>query len=463
VSRRLVVIGLDCVTPELLFGPWLADLPNVRRLMADGLHGRLQSTIPPITVPAWMAMMTSHDPGMLGVYGFRNRKSHGYDDTFTVNATHISSKTVWNILSINRKRSLVMGVPLTYPPKPLNGALVACFLTPDGAPFTYPPELQGRLANLAAGDYLIDVKDFRNERRRETLAQIEVMTERRFRAFRALLSEDDWDFAMMVEMGPDRLHHAFWRFIDRGHRLYQPGNEFEHVVHDYYVAMDAEIGRTVDALPSDTSVIVVSDHGAKRMVGAIAINEFLMREGYLVLKSVPDTPTRLTADMVDWKRTTAWGDGGYYARVFLNVAGREPDGRVPAGEAARVRDEIKAKLEALGDEHGNSIGTRVYFPEEVYRECRGIPPDMIVTSTGAARERSATGAFICTRTTPAPTTPTTRPRAFSCGTTAGGPLRGLPKAYRSTMWRPRSSISIRFPSRPTWSGGRYRLASQRRT
>jgi predicted AlkP superfamily phosphohydrolase/phosphomutase len=377
--RRLVVIGLDCVTPELLFGPWLADLPNIRRLMADGFHGRLQSTIPPITVPAWMAMMTSHDPGMLGVYGFRNRRSHDYDDTFTVNATHVAAKTVWNILSVNRKRSLVLGVPLTYPPKPLNGAMVACFLTPDkSAEFTYPPELKTRLDALAGGEYLIDVKDFRNERRRETLEQIRAMTERRFRAFRALLAEDDWDFAMMVEMGPDRIHHAFWRFIDPQHRLYQSGNEFEDVVRRYYIEMDTEVGRTVDALPPDTSVIVVSDHGAKRMVGAVCINEFLMREGYLTLKSYPDAPTRLTADMVDWDRTLAWGDGGYYARIFLNRVGREPRGQIAAEDVARVKGELKDKLERLGDADGNPIGTRVFFPEDVYRTCRGIPPDMIV-------------------------------------------------------------------------------------
>jgi predicted AlkP superfamily phosphohydrolase/phosphomutase len=225
---------------------------------------------------------------------------------------------------------------------------------------------------------LIDVKDFRNDRREETLAQIRVMTERRFRAFRALAREDDWDFAMMVEMGPDRIHHAFWRFTDPAHRLYVPGNEFEDVVRQYYVEMDAEIGRTVDALPADTSVIVVSDHGAKRMVGAIAINEFLMREGYLVLKSAPSKPSRLTADLVDWSRTLAWGDGGYYARVFLNVRGRERNGQIAPNDVARVRNELKAKLEALGDENGDSIGTRVFYPEDVYRETKGIPPDMIV-------------------------------------------------------------------------------------
>jgi predicted AlkP superfamily phosphohydrolase/phosphomutase len=379
VSRRLLVIGLDCVTPELFFGPWLEEMPNVRRLVQNGIQARLVSTVPPITVPAWMAMMTSHDPGMLGIYGFRNRAGHDYEDTYTVNATHVQARTVWNILSRHRLRSIVMGVPLTYPPKPLNGLMVGCFLTPDpSAAFTYPPELKERLHALAGGDYIIDVKDFRNERKQETLEQIERMTERRFRAFRGLLASEEWDFAMMVEMGPDRLHHAFWRYFDTGHRLYEKGNPFEDVVHRYYLEMDAEIGRTVDAVPADTSVIVVSDHGARRMAGAICVNEFLIREGYLTLKSYPDHPTRLAPDMVDWDRTLAWGDGGYYARVFLNVAGREPRGQVPAADAGRVARELAAKLEALGDENGRPIGTRVFFPEEIYREARGVPPDLIV-------------------------------------------------------------------------------------
>ena len=379
MSRRLAVIGLDCVTPELLFGPWLDEMPNVRRLMEDGTHGRLMSTVPPITVPAWMAMMTSQDPGMLGIYGFRNRATHAYEDTFTVNAAHVKAPTVWNLLSRQRLRSIVMGVPLTYPPKPLNGVLVGCFLTPDNnAAFTYPPEFQSRLNSLAGGEYIIDVKEFRNDNKRETLAQIEVMTERRFNAFRNTVAQEDWDFAMMVEMGPDRLHHAFWRYFDPEHRLYVKGNEFEDVVHKYYLRMDTEIGRTVDALPSGTSVIVVSDHGAKRMVGAVCINEFLMREGYLTLKSYPSAPTRLKPDMVDWSRTTAWGDGGYYARVFLNVQGREAQGVIPPGDVARVRAELKAKLEALGDESGRPIGTRALYPEDIYRECRGIAPDLIV-------------------------------------------------------------------------------------
>lgn len=379
MSDKLCVIGLDCVTPQLLFGPWLDEMPNIRRLMDGAIVANMVSTIPPITVPAWMSMMTSQDPGMLGIYGFRNRSNYNYEDVFTVNSTYVKAKTVWNYLSRKRRRSIVMGVPLTYPPRPLNGVMVTSFLTPDkSVDYTHPSELKHSLDALAGGDYIIDVRDFRNERKQETLAQIYDMTKARFQAFRGLLGREDWDFSMMVEMGPDRLHHAFWRYHDEAHRLYDPDNPFATAVHDYYLYMDEEIGRTLDVLPRDTSVIVVSDHGAKKMDGGICINEFFIKEGLLALKEYPSEPTRLTTAMIDWDNTRVWGEGGYYARVFLNVEGREPNGQIPQSELASFKAELKQKLEGLGDENGNDIGTKVFFPEDIYRENNGTPPDLIV-------------------------------------------------------------------------------------
>jgi predicted AlkP superfamily phosphohydrolase/phosphomutase len=178
-------------------------------------------------------------------------------------------------------------------------------------------------------------------------------------------------------MGIDRIHHAFWRFFDKTHRLYEQGNKYESAVFDYYRLIDREIGRTLDGL-SDTSVMVVSDHGAKAMVGAICINEWFQREGYLTLKEKPAARTRLKPDMIDWKNTTAWGEGGYYSRVFLNVEGREPQGRIPSGEYEAFRTELIGKLEAIEDEEGRCINTKAYRPEDIYREVRNIPPDLVV-------------------------------------------------------------------------------------
>ncbi|MDI6809294.1 MAG: alkaline phosphatase family protein [Candidatus Eisenbacteria bacterium] len=379
MPNKLAVIGLDCLTPQLFYGDWLADMPNFKRLLDGSLSGNMVSIVPPITIPAWTCMMTSYDPGMLGIYGFRNRKSYAYEELYVVNSSTVKAKTVWNYLSRNRLRSILLGVPQTYPPRPLNGLLVADFLTPDkDSDFTYPPELRSEIDRVADGEYIIDVKDFRTDKKRELLKQIYTMTERRFKVFRHLLSHEEWDFAMMVEMGPDRIHHGFWRFCDPGHRLYEKGNEYENVIRDYYVYLDQEVGRVLAAIPQDTSVIVVSDHGAKGMHGGICINEFFIQEGLLTLKDYPKEPTSLKAGIVDWKKTKAWGEGGYYARVFLNVEGREPEGVIPRSELQAFRMSLKKKLEGLTDEKGENIGTRVFFPEEIYRTCNNIPPDLIV-------------------------------------------------------------------------------------
>jgi predicted AlkP superfamily phosphohydrolase/phosphomutase len=228
------------------------------------------------------------------------------------------------------------------------------------------------------GRYMVDVDNFRTSEKERLLADLEEMTEKRFRVAEHLLATRPWDLFFMVEMGTDRIHHAFWRFTDPEHRLYEPGNRFENVMRDYYRALDEKIARLLRFADDDTAVLVVSDHGAKRIDGGICVNEWLRREGYLVLQAEPAEATRLTPDMVDWGRTTAWGEGGYYCRLFLNVAGREPQGTVSQDDYERVRDELKGKLEALGDHEGRPIGTIAHRPEELYPERNGIPPDLLV-------------------------------------------------------------------------------------
>src|ERR1051325_11084497 len=109
---KILVIGLDCAAPELLFG----DLPleNLRRLMDAGCHGRLESIVPPITVPAWMCMATSQDAGSLGVYGFRNRVDHSYDGLGIVSARSITELALWDQVAREGKRSAIIGVPPGY-------------------------------------------------------------------------------------------------------------------------------------------------------------------------------------------------------------------------------------------------------------------------------------------------------------------------------------------------------------
>ena len=60
---RVAIIGLDCVTPQLLFQDLADEVPNIRALMDRGMYGDLDSITPPITVPAWACSMTGRTPG----------------------------------------------------------------------------------------------------------------------------------------------------------------------------------------------------------------------------------------------------------------------------------------------------------------------------------------------------------------------------------------------------------------
>ncbi len=375
---RVLVIGMDCFTPQLVFDQYLESLPNLKDLMKTGYWGNLRSCDPPITVPAWTCMMTSKDPGQLGFYGFRNRRDHTYEALYFANSLAVREPTIWNLLSRNRMDSVLVGIPQTYPTKPLRGHLVTGFLAPDTrSDYTYPEELKAEIEKAADG-YIIDVKDFRTDNKDWLRDQVYEMTEKRFRVVHHLLGTKPWHFFMFVEMGPDRLHHGFWRYCDPGHRLYEPGNPHENVLFDYYTFLDEKIGKLLAEVDfADTTVLVVSDHGAKGMQGGICVNEWLLQEGYLHLKKAPKSVSRLRMEDINWAGTRVWGEGGYYSRLFFNVEGREPQGVIPTGDYERLRSEITEKLEALGDQDGNPIGTRVHRPEDLYRTTRNVPPDLI--------------------------------------------------------------------------------------
>jgi len=378
MGQKVCVIGLDCVAPELVFGLWRDRLPNLRRLMQRGVHGPLESVIPPITVPAWMCMMTGKDPGALGIYGFRNRRDYTYDGLAFATSRLVQEPTVWDVLGEHNLRTIALGVPLTYPPTRINGLLVSGFLAPDtDSEYTYPPELKDEIRTVVS-DYILDVRNFRTEDKDQLLGDVYAMTERRFALARYLITQYSWDLFVMVEMGPDRMHHAFWRYFDPLHPLYVPGSQYEHAIRDYYEGLDAEVGELTALLGPDTLILVVSDHGAKRMDGGICFNDWLIREGYLTLQRPVTEVTKFAPELVDWSRTRAWGDGGYYGRLFLNVRGREPQGVVAADEIDALKAELRSGLEQLTDEHGKLLGSKVFSPETIYTHCRNFPPDLIV-------------------------------------------------------------------------------------
>jgi predicted AlkP superfamily phosphohydrolase/phosphomutase len=379
MSRRVAVIGLDCADPALVFDRYADELPNLRALMGAGTWGPLRSVDPPITVPAWSCMTSGRDPGELGIYGFRNRTAHDYSSLGIADSRSVLVDRVWDHFSRAGRHVVVVGVPQTSPPVEVNGELVSCFLTSDTRtdPYTHPPALRSEIETLV-GAYRVDVRNFRSEDRDRILAEVYEMTEQRFAVCRHLLDTRPWEFFMMVEIGLDRMHHAFWRFLDPTHPAYEPDHRYQDAIRNYYAYLDEEIGELMERFDDETTVLVVSDHGARPMLGGICVNEWLVQEGYLVLSEPVDGLTPFKEAKVDWSRTRAWGEGGYYCRLCLNIRGREPQGLVEPDEVDALRDELTERLTALAGPDGQSIGTRVFRPEDLWRERRGIPPDLIV-------------------------------------------------------------------------------------
>jgi predicted AlkP superfamily phosphohydrolase/phosphomutase len=379
MTRRLFVIGLDCFDPTLAFEWWREDLPNLSRLAAQGTWGRLESTVPPITVPAWTCMLTGRDPGEQGFYGFRNRADHSYDQMCIATADRIRFPRVWDYVSDAGEQAIVIGVPQTYPVKPLNGIMVSSFLTPSTmSAYTYPPEFKAEIA-ATLGEYMLDVPNFRTEDKVRLLQDIYRMSRQRFDLVQHLLqTRRGWSFFMFVDMGPDRIHHGMWKYIDPNHPKHTAGNPYRNTIAKYYQFLDAQIGKLLDLLPDDAAVLVMSDHGAQAMQGGLCINDWLIERGYLTLSDKPAGIVSLAMCEIDWSKTKAWGAGGYYGRVFLNVQGREPEGIIPPGQVESFKAQLAAELEGLGDPQGSPIGTRVFRPEQVYREINNIPPDLIV-------------------------------------------------------------------------------------
>jgi predicted AlkP superfamily phosphohydrolase/phosphomutase len=382
--KKVMVIGLDCAPPRHVFDEYADDVPNLTKLRDNGVWGQLQSITPPITVPAWMCMMTSKDPGTLGIYGFRNRTDHTYDGLAFATSWAIKEPTVWDILSEAGKDCIVMSVPPSYPPKPLKGVQIGCFLTPSNdSEYTYPKELKAELEENV-GDYIFDIRNYRTDNTQYILDEAYRMTEQRFKTADYLLSSKPWDLFAMTEMATDRLNHGIWSFIDPEHPRYHPDNPYKESLREYYRYLDGKIGDLLEKHADDsTTVLVVSDHGAKAMVGGICFNEWLVKEGYLEFEeAMPTAMTPINKMTIDWSKTTAWADGGYYGRLFLNVEGREPNGHIPASDYDRVRDELVEKIESMVDHEGNPLGNKALKPEDIYTVQNGVAPDLIVIFGG---------------------------------------------------------------------------------
>ena len=410
---KTLIIGIDGADFAVM-EPWLrrGRLPNIARLIHDGVSAPLLSTWPHNTVPAWPAMVTGTSPGELGLFDFH--RPRGYAKRI-VSSREIPCPTLWNILSKIGMKVVVVGVPMTYPPTPVNGALVAGFLSPTGRNNAWPFDLLDRHPQL---------------RETSTFAQDEDGLLRRARAIaggtRALLSEIAPDVAMVVFNAADWSMHFHW-----GKRA---------IVRRVFEAIDGHVGTLVEHAQPD-NVVLVSDHGFRSITHFLDVNEVLRQTGFLTpgddlsrlyptardlrnergdSQSAPRAPGRFAGlwlrlrqavlrvlagrvrnvagfsyvfssrfmenkgsplaalSAVDWNATRAYVCSPASGTININLKGREPNGIVEPDDFERVRAEVIAALtEWRAPDGGRRVFQWVAKPEQIYTGNRvGAAPDI---------------------------------------------------------------------------------------
>lgn len=349
---KICILGLDSATPELAFSD--ERLANIRRLMELGVYGTLEGVLPPGPVPGWIALAASQDPGSLGMYGLRSRSAHSYSPAVTPLA--IQGTTLWDQVTAANRKSVLIAVP------PI---------------FTAPAALKDNIRDLVS-DCPADITHVPGQSKDDLRDHIFETSRAQWNSVRRLLCEQQWDFFQFVDIGLDRVQRAFWEYCDEQHPRYQPGNPYQDVIPDYYLWLDEQIGSVLELLDPETVLLLASANGMRRLEGGFAINQWLLQHGLLVLNHSASGITAFDHADVDWAKTRAWSDGGPFASLYFNVAGREPQGVVPAAEYELFREQITAGLQGLRDPAGQPLHARVFQPNEIYRRTCNVAPDLMV-------------------------------------------------------------------------------------
>jgi predicted AlkP superfamily phosphohydrolase/phosphomutase len=366
---RVVVVGLDGFNPDLV-RQWKEDLPSLSRIMAEGIYGNLESTVPPITPQAWTCAQSSKNPGQFGFWDFSYRKDFSYGEPLLISSRDVKVNTLYKILPRFGKKVAIINVPVTYPPPEIpSGYSMSCFLTPNtDKTFTHPADLRSEIERVA-GPYILDASmegvNFRQMDKEAVLKRIYDMDEQKFKLIEYFYLKKKCDYIFGVIMGTDRMPHLFYRYFDEKHIRYEPHPKYGTALRDHYRFCDRKIGEMRQKLDGDTALVVHSDHSVQRLDGRINLNEWLAQEGYLTLINRPSSTTPLRNCQVDWSKTKAWATG-YTGQLYLNMKGREAQGLVDPGDYHDLLDELSEKLIALPGEKGQPLDTETFKRVDVH-------------------------------------------------------------------------------------------------
>lgn len=371
--RRVLLICLDGAMPGLALDTWRSHLRMFDRLAERGVWGRLRSSVPWTSMPARLCLLSGQDPGQLGVYGPRRRTSYRTVQQTDADGQAIQEPRIWDIVGGGGRRVGVIAGQAAPAPTGARVTQISDAPAPGSRTVTFPPALAPQVDQWledASLKHLPAPADMAGQ----LIQSAYLRTEQRFLLARRLLARETYDCFVLADDGIATVQRALWHTLDSSHPRYAPDHPDAGAIGSFYRFVDDLIAELLEMVDSDTIVAVASAHGSEALRGDLALNEWLLASGDLALRSPPPQPTALEHCDIDWARTRAWAaDSG---AIYLNVAGRDPEGHIPAEQAALYSASLAERLRALRDP-GGAPALEVYRPSALYAATKGICPDLL--------------------------------------------------------------------------------------
>ena len=215
---RVLVIAWDGADWQIL-DPLLqaGALPNLSRLIDRGGRAVLKSTLPPHSWSAWPSFLTGVEPADHGVYDIVEPRREGRQ-SFPVSFRSIRERTFLADLTRAGVETVMVNVPLTFPPPQISGKLIAGGVLPKRRAFTYPESLADEL-EAAGAPFPINGMSWTTFRHRPEpfLQEVREFVTTRQRAMEHLLDTTVWRVACLVFVTSDRIPQCLSRHISTEH------------------------------------------------------------------------------------------------------------------------------------------------------------------------------------------------------------------------------------------------------
>lgn len=410
-EKELLIFGLDGATYDLL-DTWFnkGKLPYLEKVVNNGVRSDMKSTIPPLTGPAWTTFQTGVNPGKHGVFDWGSSGELDYGRGM-IDASSIKTKTIWELLSEDGKRVGSIGLPVTYPPKQVNGFITTGVLTPKAAEdYVYPPELKDDLENQVGKYRFAPTHAEMALNTKQWISELKKSIKNREETALHLLSTQNWDVSLIYFMETDTVnHHLYHKNTADSTNPGWSSLEEDPVLEVYERVEKAVRTITNQIAKENTNIMLVSDHGFGPLKWIFNVNSWLLKKGYLKLKKSASVKVKKTASKlgfnqknlykignllgplargnewemegfddilgkiflslndVDWSKTKAYSRGGVTGAIRLNIQGREKHGCVPPEEANDLRSQLMSDLQNLKNPYNNEPVIDVVLKnEEVY-------------------------------------------------------------------------------------------------